>query len=178
MRNKKGQFTSGERKVNQFGYTLYFTETEKECRKCNKIKVHSDFHKETTNKYGLAYWCKECACANGRMHHARRMIEDPLYAKQSATRYRKQQYELTSEEYDNLWKEQKYCSICKVELLGRHQTHLDHDHKTGKLRDFLCTNCNRGLGHFQDSILNLQKAIEYLHKHNSNVAAIKEGTGL
>ena len=175
MRNSKSQFTTGEKVVNQFGDSLHFTKTHKECRKCGKIKLHDDFHKDSSNKYKLAYWCKVCACSNGRKNHKRRMVEDEQYRIQSSLRYRKLHYNLSIEEYDNLWKDQKVCAICGVELLGRYQTHLDHDHTTNKLREFLCTNCNRGLGHFQDSVGNLQEAINYLNKHNNNVDVIEEG---
>lgn len=148
------------------------------CGKCGNNKPYSEFHKDASSTYKYAYWCKECACANGRKHHNRRMKDDPTYARNSSRRYIKQKYKLDIEQYDELWKKQKVCVICNVELLGGAQTHLDHDHKTGKLREFLCTNCNRGLGHFQDSINNLTKAIEYLSKHNVSVEDIREGTCL
>lgn len=41
---------------------------------------------------------------------------------------------------------------------------LDHDHKTGAVRGLLCHNCNRALGLFQDSISNLENAIDYLKR--------------
>lgn len=40
--------------------------------------------------------------------------------------------------------------------------HLDHDHKTGCARGYLCNGCNRGLGMLGDSIEGLTKAINYL----------------
>jgi hypothetical protein len=42
--------------------------------------------------------------------------------------------------------------------------HVDHDHKTGLIRGLLCTQCNPGIGYFQDSIERLQLAIKYLEK--------------
>jgi len=39
---------------------------------------------------------------------------------------------------------------------------VDHDHKTGDIRGMLCHNCNRALGLFKDSVVNLKSAIEYL----------------
>ncbi len=57
------------------------------------------------------------------------------------------------------------CALC-----GRHETefyfrlNFDHDHKTGKLRALLCTNCNAALGHLQDDAELCLKAYQYLRK--------------
>ena len=80
------------------------------------------------------------------------------------------------QEYEDKLASQKFeCAICKVKLpTSGPITHLDHDHKTGLLRDFLCTNCNRGLGHFQDSPELLRLAAQYLDTHNDSVVVVKE----
>jgi len=41
----------------------------------------------------------------------------------------------------------------------------DHDHITGKGREWICDSCNTGLGRFKDDVNLLQKAIDYLRKH-------------
>jgi hypothetical protein len=50
------------------------------------------------------------------------------------------------------------CNICHIQ----EATAIDHNHKTGEVRGYLCGNCNWGLGQFQDSIPLLEAAIEYL----------------
>jgi hypothetical protein len=50
------------------------------------------------------------------------------------------------------------CSICEEEL----PLCLDHDHRTGEFRGWLCSHCNFGLGHFQDNMLVMAKAIGYV----------------
>ena len=50
------------------------------------------------------------------------------------------------------------CKICEklVPLV------VDHDHDTGIVRSLLCKHCNQGLGHFRDSMRNLETAVKYL----------------
>jgi hypothetical protein len=64
------------------------------------------------------------------------------------------------------------CGICKKPETSRsgkpysdrRHLALDHDHKTGQFRGFLCTRCNRALGMFEDNIMKLKNAIKYLER--------------
>ncbi len=57
------------------------------------------------------------------------------------------------------------CEICKVELTERSRSaHLDHNHSSGKVRGVLCTECNKGLGHFYDSSITLSHAVTYIEE--------------
>jgi Recombination endonuclease VII/Domain of unknown function (DUF5664) len=55
------------------------------------------------------------------------------------------------------------CELCGS-LPGKRALHLDHDHKTGVFRGWLCHICNLSLGKFGDDIAGLEQAIEYLHR--------------
>lgn len=138
------------------------------CTKCNLDKEEIEFHKCITHKDGLAYWCKVCASKNTRAHHNRNK-ENTEYRRKRRDTWMKKTHGISLHEYENKLKEQGLiCMICNTELpVFGSSTHLDHDHTTGKLRDFLCTNCNRGLGHFKDSEGLLLLAAEYLRKHNT-----------
>ena len=44
---------------------------------------------------------------------------------------------------------------------------VDHDHKDNTLRGVLCSECNLGLGKFQDNSVLLQRAVKYLESQGS-----------
>jgi len=56
------------------------------------------------------------------------------------------------------------CMICKsIEGDGGISTlHIDHSHKTGKIRGVLCRFCNNGIGNFKDEPELLRRSAEYL----------------
>jgi hypothetical protein len=59
------------------------------------------------------------------------------------------------------------CEICDLPCSSGKALALDHDHATGKFRGWLCGSCNLGLGKFSDSIIMLQKAIDYIGKNSA-----------
>lgn len=76
-------------------------------------------------------------------------------------------YRITIEQYNVMFAEQEgKCLGC-----FKHQSNfkkalcVDHDHKTGKIRGLLCSNCNTGLGLIKDSSDILMNLIEYLAKY-------------
>jgi len=50
------------------------------------------------------------------------------------------------------------CEICQE----RPASNIDHCHNTGKVRGYLCRECNIGLGLFLDRKDFLERAVEYL----------------
>jgi len=64
------------------------------------------------------------------------------------------------------------CAICGTNtFIGAGKTpHIDHCHKTGKVRGLLCQKCNLGLGSFKDSEDIILKAVEYLKIFNKEQA--------
>jgi len=75
---------------------------------------------------------------------------------------------IDKQEYKNLLsKHDGRCQICKSSSPGKRRKawSLDHDHTTGTLRGFLCSDCNIGLGSFKDNIESLSNAIDYLSQY-------------
>ncbi len=96
--------------------------------------------------------------------------KNPTY---ESNRKLKERYGITSERYEEMWKSQNgRCAICgneetainygtkKVQALA-----VDHCHKTEKVRELLCQDCNRGIAKFNEDPVRLQRAIDYIIKH-------------
>lgn len=59
----------------------------------------------------------------------------------------------------------KPCAICDTVPRGERRLdvlHLDHDHKTGQFRGWLCRACNLAIGHLKDDPLLCERAAAYL----------------
>jgi hypothetical protein len=54
------------------------------------------------------------------------------------------------------------CACCKLAFLSTRETHIDHDHRTGKIRGLIHRGCNSMLGFAGDSVARLQCGIDYL----------------
>jgi hypothetical protein len=120
----------------------YNPKETKECSKCNRElpKTKRYWHKSNSRRDGLHNYCKKC----------------------KAIIQRKIIYNLTYDQQKELFSSQdSKCAICGRELLFL-KGHLDHDHKTGEVRGFLCGKCNVLLGKARDNPLILFKAITYL----------------
>lgn len=68
------------------------------------------------------------------------------------------------------------CAICRGATNGHGKFHVDHDHKTGRLRGLLCATCNMGLGRFGDDASRLLAAAEYLTRSTKGLQGDILGT--
>ena len=76
-------------------------------------------------------------------------------------------YKLTVAQYEHmLITQNNKCSICNSDMDGYRNCCVDHNHKTNKVRELLCHNCNKMLGFARDNAVTLLKAVNYLNKWN------------
>lgn len=76
----------------------------------------------------------------------------------------KQKYGLTPEAYQQLLESQNHrCGGCKIDFssLTPRNIHVDHCHKTLKVRGILCGRCNRALGMLNDDPIKIQRLADY-----------------
>jgi len=73
-------------------------------------------------------------------------------------------YGLSINDYDYYYHMQNgRCAICSKES----KLYVDHNHKTGKIRELLCHSCNILIGHAKEDMFILQEAINYIIRHNT-----------
>ena len=120
----------------------------KECRMCGKVKPLSDFYYRKDSKTYRSE-CKQCANEKARLR----------------------QTGWTPEGFEHQWCMQEgKCAICGCTLNSSRYTKAvgDHDHRTGRLRGILCSNCNTALGLMKDNPYRLERAVQYLERHSNN----------
>lgn len=126
--------------------TLYGTEVidTKVCRDCGieknieEFDVNRKFYdKNATEKYRAVRRpsCREC-----------RLKKKPIDS--NAKKYFERPAKLE-------------CPICEDVVDGKY-ARLDHCHETGRIRGWLCDNCNTALGKMKESTHVLQRAIDWL----------------
>ena len=134
------------------------------CTKCNNRKNLANFYNRKETKDGKGSWCKKC-CANLSKKRSHKMGFEGRKNNNLKSKYR-----ITLKQYDKMLDKQNgVCAICKKpEILKRNgklqSLVVDHDHKTGRVRDLLCSICNFRLGYIEN-IEFIIKAKEYLLKH-------------
>lgn len=167
---------------------------EKRCSCCHKIypATAEYFHRNKNKKDGFQNQCKKCksivdtayrlTSANKAAQKKYRVSEKgKVVTKNGSKRYEqspkgkstrreqkyKNRYGVAIKWFNKMFRIQKgRCAICGVhQSLLIQRLHVDHNHKTNKVRELLCLNCNRGLGYFKDSAKLLKMAADYLEKH-------------
>lgn len=139
------------------------------CSKCKQIKDLSEFNNSQVTLNGKSHVCRVCYRLERNKVY---QIKKHIFALQSIFR----RYKLTEEDLNNLYKIQNYkCAICGRDKPKDKNFAIDHNHRTGKVRGLLCSNCNLGIGHFNDDPKILENVICYLKKDiNETISNSKE----
>lgn len=124
------------------------------------------------SKYPQKYFkdksCKHCNEVFSPIAPSHMFCSDSCKDFSYSDNYYKNNYGVSYQEVlDLLEKQNHLCAICNTKGFKMHEgikynLVVDHCHESGSLRGLLCNNCNRGLGLFKDSKVNLRRAIEYL----------------
>lgn len=150
------------------------------CSICKKLKLLSEFGKNKLSKDKLHYFCKECNVGKVREWQIRNSVsvkerfkkwekENKHKVKSSRLKY---DYGITLEIYYEMLANQKGgCAICSQtdpanggKHIGKY-FHVDHCHKTKKVRGLLCNDCSVGLSRFKDDPERLISAAKYIKEN-------------
>lgn len=128
------------------------------CPDCQMDVSLTSFGRNAASHDGLTAYC--------RRHHNERGLANKIKNHGSTRHYHLQRrYGIGEAEVDAMRDHQKgLCAACGM----RQAKHVDHDHKTGKVRELLCFTCNVALGNVSDSVLILKALIAYLEKHQTD----------
>jgi len=128
------------------------------CSRCKETKSTQEFIR--AGKYFHSY-CNPCRHEydNRRYHSNPKRYYNPEYILEWK---RKNYYGISRYQLNEMLLDQEdKCAICQIELDWR-KMHVDHNHKTGKVRGLLCYKCNVALGHFNDSPAIVRAAADYM----------------
>lgn len=133
------------------------------CSHCKEIKLIQFFNKNPYRKDGLSYYCKSCSSVANR--EARLRLTPEERTRRHFEGQLRFAYGLEPEDFAQIkLNQQNKCAVCSV--VFKESPHVDHCHKTGKIRGLLCRFCNQGMGMFRDAPENLRAAAKYLDKAN------------
>ena len=136
------------------------------CKECGVEKPWNEdnFYKDKrrAHRYRTCKVCWHKKCRKWAEEHPERTKQ---MSTRSALRIR---YGITPEEKQTKFEAQgSCCAICKTRDPGKRDWVIDHDHVTGKNRGVLCDHCNKGIGHFYESMEALREAANYIEKYKT-----------
>ena len=126
------------------------------CRRCGEYKYLTDMRPD------FRFMCLKCSSKSGNEWQNNNHEASLKYKRRYALM---KHYGLTLDEYLAILDSQGCaCAICRENIKDpfSKSAHVDHDHKTHKVRGILCDVCNLGLGSFKDNVGFLNAAVDYL----------------
>lgn len=131
----------------------------------NYYKNNANYIKEKSRKWREDN--KDRVLEDGKKYSRMRKDKNPELERKRRREYSlKRKYGITLDQYEELLlRQNNSCAICDRDA-GEFKTNLavDHDHKTGRIRGLLCTNCNyRMVAKHRDGEL-LRKIADYIEQ--------------
>jgi len=157
---------SGSKKK-EYAHKYYLEHKDQAYKSSNKYYME---HKEEVIK-SSSEWAKNNPEKRKQISRdsARRINKNnPLLNRERKLKFK---YGITLEqEKEMLFSQGNKCAICDREFSNTRSRRpgIDHDHKTGKVREILCHKCNLMLGYAEDSPELLKLGAQYLEKHSDN----------
>lgn len=152
-------------------------EGKKYCPGCKQVLDLTEFSTMKVRS-GIASHCKTCNNQWSKNYSntpegkdARRQSYKQNRDRHVDTKLRRK-FGITLEQYKvRLDKQDGGCIICgrTTEENGK-MLAVDHDHKTGRVRDLLCSNCNVCIGFIEKNKMDTDKLKWYLNRHKINQA--------
>lgn len=134
----------------------------RQCPKCSKYRK-LEFFSKRSNREGYRAHCNPCQTIAYKTYRKNNLEKTRLT---NSFSHAKRKYGISRAIQEKMLLEQNHtCKICNLpERVRRQCLSIDHNHITGKVRGYLCSTCNSGLGQFYDNIDLLKSAIKYLEE--------------
>ncbi|MGH9223421.1 MAG: endonuclease VII domain-containing protein [Acidimicrobiales bacterium] len=149
---------------------------KKRRRKCGVVKTLEEFYRAMGTRDGYRGDCKACNAAASRVRYQadpavavarvkrwqqanpervnayrRQCRADPQVKRAERSSSLQRQYGLTVDGYEAMLEQQDGgCGICGRAPSESYSLHVDHDHRTGRIRGLLCFVCNSSMGELDD----------------------------
>ncbi len=150
------------------------------CSDCHQELPCSAFYPRFERSGHVRSYCKPCANIRARDYRrtnpdSGRRAAKKWYQNGGSNKIREnrllKKYGISLRQFEEIEKAQNgKCAICGMVPTST-RLHVDHCHKTGKVRGLLCVVCNRGIGQFSESVELLHSAARYLEKQMNQAEA-------
>ena len=131
----------------------------KTCSRCRVAKPWDDFNRRSRSKDNKRSECKTCTRASRKVYYQE---NKERCKRNSLVQHYQSSYGLSLEEVEDKL-DGGTCEIC-----GRIcKLVVDHSHATGKVRGFICRQCNCAIGLVYEDTRTLTKIINYLGRNKA-----------
>lgn len=152
VRNREHRERRAKREGREIREIRRVPEGHKHCPRCEQTLPLEKFAGNRASSDGATTYCKPCHNAVSKANRERKHGSTREY-------HLRRRYGIGQADVDAMLAEQGgLCAASKTD----EPKHVDHDHKTGRVRGMLCFLCNQALGNTRDDVKRLRGLIDYL----------------